>query len=60
LVRFLLGGNNPILFLVYDEFLELGVTSVEQRFNFNTWPNKLAAGPVNVGVKGSEPWVTED
>ena len=33
---------------------------MEQRFDFNAWPNEFTFGPVNVGVKGAEPWVTKD
>ena len=60
MVRFLLGGDNPILPLVYDDFLESGVTSMEKRLNFDAWPNEFTVGPVNVRVKCTEPWITKD
>ena len=33
---------------------------MEQCFNFNAWPNEFTLRPVNIGVKGAEPWVTKD
>jgi len=33
---------------------------MEQGFDFHSGANKFTAGPINVGVKGAELWVSKD
>jgi hypothetical protein len=46
--------------LLLSEFLELGVASMEQGFNFDYGANKFAVGPANIWVEGTELQVSKD
>ena len=55
-----LADEEVVIFLLLDPFLCLLVDSKSNGFHFDEWARDFAIGPVNSGVKGSEPWISKD
>ena len=53
-------NEEVIVFLLLDPFLCLLVNFESDCFHFDEWTRDFAIGPVDDGVKSSEPWIPKD